>query len=126
MSKYVNTQEKARKLSECVDYYEICSRAESKSPKTVNWYSANLNSFCSYLNNRHLPDSIDSIDTKLLREYVLYLLKTNRFSDHPHTPAKTEPLSAATVHGHVRTLRAFFAWLFREGLIETNVAATTG
>jgi len=34
--------------------------------------------------------------------------------------AKTESLSAATVHGHVRTLRAFFNWLKAEGLIELN------
>ena len=122
MSKNENTQKNTHTLSECIDYYEICNRAEGKSPKTVNWYSANLNSFRSYLNNRHLPDSIDSIDAKLLREYVLYLLKKSKFSDHPYTPAKDEPLSTSTIHGHVRTLRAFFSWLVREGLIETNLA----
>jgi len=122
MSKHVSAQEKAHKLSECIDYYEICNKAEGKSPKTVNWYSANLNSFHSYLCNRHLPDSIGSIDSKLLREYVLYLLKKSRFSDHLHKPKKTEPLSTSTIHGHIRTLRAFFSWLVREGLIENNIA----
>ena len=83
-------------------------------PLTVSWYSVNLNSFRSYLKGRRLPDSTDSIDAKLLREYVLYLLKKNRFSNHPHTPVKTEPLSMATIHGHVRTLRAFFSWLITQ------------
>ena len=122
MSKYANTQKMTHKLFECVDYYEICNRAEDKSPKTVSWYSANLNSFRSYLSKRRLPDSIEYIDLKLLREYVLYLIKKSRFSDHPHTPAKAEPLSTATIHGHVRTLRAFFSWLLREGLVEANPA----
>jgi integrase/recombinase XerC/integrase/recombinase XerD len=31
-------------------------------------------------------------------------------------------LSASTVHGHVRSLRAFFGWLVREGLVEANIA----
>ncbi len=122
MLRHVNTQERTCALPECIDYFEICNKAEGKSPKTVSWYSANLKSFRSYLNKRHLPDSIDNIDTKLLREYVLYLLKKSRFSDHPHTPAKNKPLSTATIHGHVRTLRTFFGWLVREVLIEINSA----
>ena len=86
MAKHVSNQEEAKKLSEFVDYYEVCNRAEGKSPKTISWYSANLRHFHRYLKSRHLPDSIDKIDTKLLREYVLYLLKRNRFDDHPYTP----------------------------------------
>ena len=67
MSTNVINQETVKKLSECIDYYEVCNRAEGKSPKTITWYSANLRHFRSYLKNRHLPDSLDNIDTKLLR-----------------------------------------------------------
>ncbi len=120
MTNHVNTPEKAHKLSELIEYYEVCNRAEGKSPKTISWYSANLKSFRNYLKNRHLPDSLDNIDTKLLREYVLYLMKRTRYNGHPYTPAKTELLSSATIHGHVRTLRAFFNWLVVEGLAQNN------
>lgn len=122
MTTYVNTKEKSHKLFELIEYYEVCNRAEGKSPKTISWYSANLKSFRNYLKSRHLPDSLDNIDTKLLREYVLYLMKRTRYTGHPYTPAKTELLSSATIHGHVRTLRAFFNWLVREGLAENNPA----
>ncbi len=122
MTTHVGTKEKSHKLFELIEYYEICNRAEDKSPKTISWYSANLKSFRNYLKSRHLPDSLDNIDTKLLREYVLYLLKKTKYENHPYTPAKPELLSAATVHGHVRTLRAFFNWLVREGLTENNPA----
>ncbi|MFC1931532.1 tyrosine-type recombinase/integrase [Chloroflexota bacterium] len=114
MTTHVNTPEKAHKLSELIDYYEVCNRAEGKSPKTISWYSANLKSFRNYLQNRHLPDLLDNIDTKLLREYVLYLMKRTKYNGHPYTPVKTELLSSATIHGHVRTLRAFFNWLVVE------------
>ncbi len=122
MTTHVNTTEKAHKLFELIEYYEVCNRAEGKSPKTITWYSANLRHFRSYLKNRHLPDSLDNIDTKLLREYVLYLMKRNRFDGHPYTPAQTDLLSSATIHGHVRTLRAFYNWLVREGLTQNNPA----
>jgi len=122
MSTNVINQETVKKLSEFIDYYEICNRAEGKSTKTISWYSANLKSFRNYLKNRHLPDSLDHIDTKLLREYVLYLLKKTRYENHPYTPAKTELLSTSTVHGHVRTLRAFFNWVVVEGLAQNNPA----
>ena len=122
MTTRVNTPEKAHKLSELIEYYEVCNRAEGKSPKTISWYSANLKSFRNYVKSRHLPDSLDTIDTKLLREYVLYLMKRTRYNGHPYTPAKTELLSSATIHGHVRTLRAFFNWLVVEGLAQNNPA----
>jgi site-specific recombinase XerD len=122
----MNTQiavlQEAKCLSEFIDYYEVCNRAEDKSPKTVAWYSANLKSFHKYLKNHGLPDTLDKIDIQVLRQYVLYLLKKNKFQGHPITPEKQEPLSASSVHGHVRTLRAFFGWLFGEELINTNPA----
>ena len=93
MKTHVNTPEKAHKLSEVIEYYEVCNKAEGKSPKTISWYSANLKHFRSYVRSRHLPDSLDSIDTKLLREYVLYLMKKIKYENHPYTPAKTDLLS---------------------------------
>ena len=120
MTTRVNTHEKAHRLPELIEYYEVCNRAEGKSPKTTSWYSANLKSFRNYIKSRHLSDSFDAIDTKLLREYVLYLMKRARYNDHPYTPAKTELLSSATIHGQVRTLRTFFNWLVVEGLAQNN------
>ena len=122
MSTNVINQETSKKLSELIEYYEVCNRAEGKSPKTISWYSANLKSFRNYLKNRHLSDSLNIIDIKLLREYVFYLLKKTKHENHPYTPATTELLSTATIHGHVRTLRAFFNWLVVEGLAQNSPA----
>ena len=115
-------QEKTHKLTELINYYELCNRAEGKSEKTISWYTANLICFRNYLKIRHLPDSVTDADIKLLRDYVLYLLKKHKFENHPYTPEKTELLSASSVHGHVRTLRAFFSWLQREGFVVNNIA----
>jgi site-specific recombinase XerD len=122
MSIHMQNEERVDTLSELIDYYEVCNRAECKSERTIDFYSANLKRFLGYLRSRHLPESLEAIDKKLLREYVLYLLRRNRFEGHPYTPVKIEPLSTATIHCHVRTLRAFFSWLVSEGLTHDNIA----
>lgn len=114
---------KVPKFSDLINYYETCNRAEGKSPKTIEWYSENLHRFSSFTKNKHISDSLDNIDIRLLREYVLHLMHRTRYDSHPNNPAQAEPLSSATIHGHVRTLRAFFNWLVREGLADKNVAA---
>ena len=63
MTNHVNTQEKTHKLSELIEYYEVCNKSEGKSPTTISWYSASLKSFRNYLKNRHLPDSPGNINT---------------------------------------------------------------
>ena len=118
----LTTQKTNTKLYELIDYYEVCNRCESKSPKTISWYTDNLNQFTDYLKTHKLPDSIDAIDIKVLREYVLYLLKRNKFRGKSNNGNGPGTLSPQSVHGHVRTLKAFFNWLFNEELIDKNPA----
>jgi site-specific recombinase XerD len=120
MTTHINTAENEYTLPELIEYYEVCNKAEGKSPRTISWYSANLKTFQNYLKNRHLSKSPGNINIKILREYVLYLQKQTRYQNHPYTPSTTQLLSSTTVHGHVRTLRAFFNWLTLEGLIQNN------
>jgi site-specific recombinase XerD len=122
MSRMTIKQSRHLKLSELIDYYEVCNKSEGKSPKTVSWYSANLRQFDSYVKSRHLSDSVDSVDIKLLRQYVLHLLNKVKRNGQSCPSARGGLLSAATVHGHVRTLKVFFSWLAREEIIDTNPA----
>ena len=123
MPKKKTNQEKSHKLLELITYYEVCNKAEGKSQKTISWYSDNLHRFRAYVLNRHHNDNIDSIDTKLIREYILYLMARHRFESHPYNSPTNEPLSSSTIHGHVRTLRAFSNWLLKEKLTDTNFTA---
>ena len=52
MSNNKGIPEKAKRLPELIDYYEVCNRAEGKSPRTVSWYSENLKRFNHYLITR--------------------------------------------------------------------------
>jgi hypothetical protein len=62
-----------------------------------------------------------------------FLRKAGRFAPkrwlfysetHPYNSPTNELLSSSTVHGHVRTLRAFSNWLLKEKL--TNINFTAG
>jgi site-specific recombinase XerD len=114
------TTETNTKLLELIEYYEVCNRCENKSPRTISWYTANLNQFLTYLKSHRLSDSIETIDIKVLREYVLYLFKRKRFPGKKHNGNGPGTLSPQSVHGHVRTLKAFFNWLTNEELIDKN------
>jgi len=105
------------KLYELIEYYEVCNRCESKSSRTITWYTENLNQFLAYLKSHKLSDSIGDIDIKVLRQYVLYLMNRKKFRGNG-----TDTLAPLSVHGHVRTLKAFFNWLANEELIDENPA----
>ena len=123
MSKKQTNQEKSHKLSELITYYEVCNKAEGKTQRTISWYSANLHQFRAYVLNRHHSENINSIDTKLIREYIIHLMAKHRFEGHPYNSPTDEPLSSSTIHGHVRTLRAFSNWLLKERLTDLNFTA---
>jgi len=114
------TQKTNTKLYELIEYYEVCNRCANKSPRTITWYTDNLNQFLAYLKSNKLSDSVDDIDIKVLREYVLYLMKRKKF--HGKNGDSSSTLSPLSVHGHVRTLKAFFNWLFNEELVPQNPA----
>ena len=50
-------------------------------------------------------------------------MSKHRFENHSYNTPTDEPLSSSTIHGHVRTLRAFSHWLLKEKLSDTNFAA---
>ena len=79
----MSTQKQIKSLSNLISYYELCNKSESKSQKTVSWYTANLRQFHHYLQARHLSDSVDDIDLQVLREYVLSLLKSTVYPTRP-------------------------------------------
>lgn len=88
--------------------FELSCRTENKSPKTTEWYKSFLERFSKFLIIRGLPTGIGEISTTHIRHFIRYL------QTEAKVPKSTKPLSAATVQGYTRTLKAFFSWLMRE------------
>ncbi|MFC1847168.1 tyrosine-type recombinase/integrase, partial [Chloroflexota bacterium] len=108
-------------IKELIGHFELCNDAEGKSSNTVRWYSEILTAYCKYLKLHQKPLDITSLNVDDVRGYILYLRHRKRFEGHPYTPIQDSALASQTIRGHIRTLKVFSAWLFREKYIKDNV-----
>ncbi|GAI33387.1 unnamed protein product, partial [marine sediment metagenome] len=110
-------------LERLIMHYEVYNRSEGKSPRTVSWYTDNLTSFARFLQNGSSPVTLVEAGIEEAREFILYLQKKRKWDDSVTIPTREERLSPYTVQGYVRSLRAFYSWLYREGYTEENELA---
>ena len=94
--------------------------SEGKSPKTITFYRENLKRFARYLADQRRSAKVSEISVGDVRDFVRHLqTEVVRWQGRPNQ--EDTPLSASTVHGYVRTIKAFWSWLLREGYIEHNI-----
>ncbi|MFC2008190.1 tyrosine-type recombinase/integrase [Chloroflexota bacterium] len=107
-------------LIRLTESYAHCLSSEGKSPKTIEWYTANLKRFAQFLIDNHLPDSVDEIGKEEARRFISHLQTgVKRWENHSNIH-DDKRLSAHSVQGYARTLKAFWSWLTDEGYITQN------
>ena len=100
--------------------YQICSRAEGKSNKTIDSATTAILKLQKYLQSHNYPTDVSKIDTNCLREFILYLRSVKAYERHPFTKSQDKGLSGHTINGYMRAIRAFWSWLVREEYISVN------
>lgn len=106
-------------INALIEMFAATKQTEGKSARTINWYSDMLSRCARYLGQAAtLRDfSIDSA-----RAFIAHLQsRESRYDDHPFREQVEGGLSANTVHGYVRALKAFSTWLNEEGYTKANV-----
>ncbi len=104
-----------------IDLFLATKKTEGKSPKTITWYGEFLRKFLEYLGTEA---KIGDFTLDSARSFVAHLQsRTCRFENHPLSPRQEGGLSPFTIHGYVRTLKAFSSWLAEEGFTTGNVLA---
>jgi len=101
--------------------YDVCYRAEAKSPKTIRLTSSIVMLFRDFLYQENLPTDATRIGVPEIRRFIIHLQQSPVYASHPHV--RTSPrrqLSGQTVNTYLRMLRAFWSWLVREGIIRRN------
>ncbi len=106
-----------------IELFLSTKSTEGRSPRTVSWYRDKLTHFDHFLSNGHdavLPDfTLDQA-----RAFIASLQeREERFSEHPRRKAIPGGLSSYTIHGYVRSLKAFSAWLVQEDFIPRDPLA---
>jgi integrase/recombinase XerC/integrase/recombinase XerD len=104
-------------LRDLIGYYEFHNRTEGKSPKTISWYKQSLDLFERFLVRSGISRQIADIGEPEVRAFIAHLQNKVKWSENGGPGPK---LSAEGIQNRVRALKAFFAWLHREGYTESN------
>jgi len=110
-------------LSRLIRHYETFNQTEGKSPKTISWYTDTLLTFETFLERSGRSTMLGDVGIGEVREFILYLQQKQRWDGKHGTHIKDDRLSPFTVQGFVRSLKAFYSWLYREGYTEDNELA---
>ena len=98
-------------LSTLTRHYEVHNRSEGKSESTVRWYNEVLTLFQEWLEGEGIPTTLSDIGEMEVRAFVLHLQGRKGLWG---------PVSSHTLNNRVRAIRAFFAWLHRQGYTEEH------
>lgn len=104
-------------ISDALTAYHICARAEGKSPRTVEWVTSSMRYFMAFLGGDRDMGSITGND---LRLFIIALQDIEKFAEHPFIKPQQKKLSPTTIGTYARAIRAFFGYLYREELIDSN------
>lgn len=100
--------------------YRLSLKAANRSHKTITWYMDILKRYFAFLKSNNLVKQVQELRTGEPKAYVLHLQNSTRWPNNPYIIGDRGKLSAHTVQGHVRAIKAFWGWLFKEGYIEEN------
>jgi site-specific recombinase XerD len=107
-------------LQQAFEAFAADLAARRRTPLTLEWYQKNLcRRFRVFMSARGIPDDVRQVRRDHLRDFARYINDECWAQDRDglRTPRR---LSAHTAVGAVKAVRAFFAWLHAERLIETD------
>ncbi len=107
-------------IAKLITHFEMSNLADGKSDSTISWYNDILKLFLRYLKEKRHSNSIEEFNIENARDYVLYLRSRNKFGKYTNTQVQHSTLSPQTVRGHIRGLKAFSSWLYREEYTTEN------
>jgi len=107
-------------IAKLSSHFEMSNLADGKSESTITWYRDILKLFSRYLKENMHSNSIEEFNIENARNYVLYLRSRSKFGRYVNTQVQHSGLSPQTVRGHIRGLKAFSSWLYREQYTTEN------
>lgn len=109
-------------LNEAVEtFFRLELELNERSKMTIRWYRNRLDAMCKYLGPDKSPAKIRPLD--LLNWLSTLKRREYRYGDGTPRPKKDGGLSVNTQRGHVRALRRFWSWLYKNNFIRRNPAS---
>jgi site-specific recombinase XerD len=102
--------------------YKLSLQFENRSPRTVDTNVRRLGQFATWARRvKERAPILADFSVESVQQYAAYLRTKKRWDDNPHVPTDDSHLSPFSIQDHVRTLKAFSSWLYREGHTHENV-----
>lgn len=99
--------------------YILNCRCEGKSEATIHHYESSLRRYLSFHESNGGSLNAQEITPEDIRNFLWYVTSEPvRWGGS--SPTARKPATISTAENYYRTLRTFFAWLEREGLISDN------
>ncbi len=114
------TSGQATRLDTLLQGYRLCARTEGKSENTIRIVNTALTTLKCFLESRGYPNDVTDIGVTELREFILHLQQVRAFEHHPLTGPQAKGLSGHAINTYLRSIRAFWSWLMREEIINSN------
>ena len=103
--------------------YSVSLELLNRSPKTISWYNDILNRYFSFLESNNLLKPIGELGTHELKAYLSQLKSSSKWENKQDTKGNKGKLSPYSIQGHVRAIKAFWGWLFKEEYIKDSPLA---
>ena len=104
--------------STVVQHYFADLRIRNLSPQTIHIYDKILRYFSDFL-IREQPKGqllVTHLTPERAKSFVTYRMSLKQiWAEHPYKPTEDRPLSLATIHQEVRSLKTFGVWLDENG-----------
>ncbi|MFC1917841.1 hypothetical protein ACFLXH_04235 [Chloroflexota bacterium] len=107
----------AKSLVDVVFLYQQFASAENLSPRTIETTCHAVKLFDRILGGCKEITQLDAAD---LRRYIWHLQAKSRWDGHPSIATTHGKLSPFTVACYIRSIKSFWAWLYREEFIPQN------
>lgn len=108
------------KIDDLLNAYKRDLQAANRSPKTISWYLEILRRFFGFLDSRKLTKPIREIGRDDLRAYISHLQSVSKWANSRYIKQNKGNLSAYSIQGQVRAIKAFWSWLYREEYLLEN------
>ena len=96
--------------------YKLSLQFENRSPRTIDTNTRRLSQFATWARQaKQRAPILADFSVECIQAYAAYLRTKKRWDDNPHVPTDDSYLSPFSIQDHVRTLKAFSSWLYREG-----------
>jgi len=113
-----------QEITGLLDEYKSSLEALNRSPKTIEWYTAILRSFFGFLKTNGLMKPVSELGKKELKAYISYRQNAKRWPNNPYINEENRGrLSAYSIQGDVRAIKAFWGWLYNEEFVDKNTLA---